>query len=249
MDLSERGSAATARHPWEIARGRFFRSLIARHTDTSSLRSVLDVGAGDGWFAGELAADLPPHCELVCWDVNYTSADLEATLGGRARRVTDAPDRRFDLVLLLDVIEHLADDATFLREAVVPRLHATSVLVVSVPAYQSLYCDHDTALGHERRYRPHELHRLLAGQLQIVDRGGLFTALLAPRALSVVAQRLGRHGRSDGIGSWEGGEPLTSALTAVLDRDAMAGYWLSRRGVRLPGLSTWAVCRRSPTSP
>lgn len=242
MDLSER-SDAVRRHPWEVARSRFFRSLVGRHTDAPALRSVLDVGAGDGWFAGELLADVPQECELVCWDINYTDEDLETTLGPRVRRVTEAPDRPFDLVLLLDVIEHIADDAAFLERSVIPRLHQHSVLVVSVPAFQALYSDHDRALGHERRYRPAELHELLADRLDVVERGGLFTTLLPARALSLVAERAGRQGSTDGVGGWRGGPALTSALTGALGADASAGAWLARHGVRTPGLSTWAVCR------
>ncbi len=242
VDLSER-HGAVRRHPWEVVRSRFFRSLIARHAEVLSLRSVLDIGAGDGWFAGELLSDVSRECELVCWDINYTSEDLEAALGPRVRRVTEAPRRTFDLVLLLDVIEHIADDAAFIERAVIPRLHEQSVLVVSVPAFQALYSDHDLALGHERRYRPAALHELLAERLHVVERGGLFTALLAPRALSAAAERIGRRGSADGLGAWTGGAALTAALTGVLRTDAAAGAWLARHGVPLPGLSAWAVCR------
>lgn len=217
--------------------------MIARHAGVASLRSVLDIGAGDGWFAGELLADVPEGCELVCWDVNYTSEDLEAVLGPGVQRVTGEPDRTFDLVLALDVIEHIADDASFLEHSVIPRLHERSVLVVSVPAYQALYSSHDRALGHERRYRPGELHDLLANRADVVERGGMFTTLLAPRALAVAAERAGRRGSDDGVGAWRGGATLTSALTGVLGADAAAGGWLARNGMRLPGLSTWAVCR------
>ena len=57
MDLRERTSGRVApagRHPWELARARFFRRLIGRSTDVGTVRRVLDVGAGDGWFAQEL---------------------------------------------------------------------------------------------------------------------------------------------------------------------------------------------------
>ncbi|MDQ3737979.1 MAG: class I SAM-dependent methyltransferase [Actinomycetota bacterium] len=242
VDLSER-EGAVRRHPWEVARSGFFRSLIARHAEVTLLRSVLDIGAGDGWFAGELLSDVSHDCELVCWDVNYTSEDLQAQLGPRVRRVTDVPNRTFDLVLLLDVIEHIADDAAFLEQSVIPRLQRDSVLVVSVPAFQTLYSDHDRALGHERRYRPAALHELLADRVDIVEHGGLFTTLLAPRLLSAAAERIGRRGSANGVGAWTGGPALTSALTGVLGADASAGAWLARHGVRLPGLSTWAVCR------
>ena len=53
VDLAERGDT-DRRHPWEVERARFFRSLIGRHLGDRRPRRILDVGAGDAWFAGEL---------------------------------------------------------------------------------------------------------------------------------------------------------------------------------------------------
>ena len=53
MDLSERGATST-RHPWERVRADFFRSLIADHVELSCVDHLVDIGAGDGWFAHEL---------------------------------------------------------------------------------------------------------------------------------------------------------------------------------------------------
>ena len=52
VDLKELPSGDDVRrHPWEIARARSYRRLIAAHADVDAARRVLDVGAGDGWFA------------------------------------------------------------------------------------------------------------------------------------------------------------------------------------------------------
>ena len=113
---------------------------------------MLDVGAGDGWFAGELKSSLPPSAEVICWDVNYSGDDLAEPMPAGLSRVVDPPDGRFDLITVLDVIEHVVDDAAFLDEDVLPRLAPDGLLVVSVPAHQALFCAHDVALGHHRRY-------------------------------------------------------------------------------------------------
>jgi len=247
VDLSERREVDARRHPWEVARARFFRRLIARHVDVGTLGAVLDVGAGDGWFAGELADDVSASCRITCWDVNYSDADLHvpAHLGGRIMRTTEPPEGTFDLILLLDVIEHIAKDEQFLRDEITSRMHPRSRLVVSVPAYQRLYSHHDVALGHERRYGPSQLRRLLAPHLVIDEHGGLFTSLLAPRMVALVLERAGRSPDEAGIGRWERGSVVTTTLTALLDADARGGAWLGRRGIAVPGLSTWAV-RRLP---
>ena len=112
------------RHPWELARARFFRRLIARSTEVGAVRRVLDVGAGDGWFAEELLPDLGPAAEVVCWDVNYRSEDLATPVGARLTRTNGRPAGSFDLVLLLDVLEHIEDAEGFLAGEDVAHLAA-----------------------------------------------------------------------------------------------------------------------------
>ena len=243
MDLSERRDVDVRRHPWEVARARFFRRLIARHVDVGTLGAVLDVGAGDGWFAGELADDVSASCRITCWDVNYSDADLHvpAHLGGRIMRTTEPPEGTFDLILLLDVIEHIAKDEQFLRDEITPRMHARSRLVVSVPAYQALFGDHDRMLEHRRRYRPAVLRATVGRHLRIIDQGSLFTSLLLPRLVQAGLERAGRHGDATGVGAWTGGPRLTALLERVLLADAAAGRRLGRWGWPVPGLSTWVV--------
>ena len=246
MDLRERTAARigpAGRHPWELARARFFRRLIARSTDIGAVRRVLDVGAGDGWFAQELLPDLGPAAEVVCWDVNYRSEDLATPAGARIARTGERPDGPFDLVLLLDVLEHVEDDEGFLAGEVVPLLAPDGTAVVSVPAHPSLFSDHDRMLQHHRRYRPADLRALVARHLELADRGSVFASLLAPRAVSVLAERAGRHHDPTGVGAWTAGPAITTALTAVLDADATTTAGLSRRRLPVPGLSTWAVAR------
>lgn len=245
MDLAERGDTGR-RHPWEVERARFFRGLISRHVGTDRCHRILDVGAGDGWFAGELSHEMTDGCEIVCWDVNYRRADLDASLPAGVVRTVDEPEGTFDLALLLDVIEHIDDDAGFLDESVLPHLTERSLLVVSVPAYQRLFSSHDEALAHRRRYSPRALRALLEPRVEIVARGGLFASLLPLRVASLARERVSGAAGSHGIGAWDGGPVVTRAVSVMLAADAGAGRWLAHRGVPTPGLSTWAVCRPRP---
>ena len=241
MDVRERG-AGLSRHPWELARAEFFRALIARHVELSAVTTVLDAGAGDGWFAQELLADLRAEAAITCWDVNYRSADLTAPSDPRIARTTTRPEGTFDLVLALDVLEHLDDAEAFLRDVLVPSL--AGILVVSVPAHPRLFSNHDRMLEHRRRYRRRDLLALLERHVEVRETGTLFSSLLLPRAISVAAERLGRSSSPSGIGNWSVGPRTTRLITSGLGVDARVGQRLGRHGVVLPGLSAWAVCGR-----
>lgn len=242
MDLSERGAAAT-RHPWEVVRAEFFRALIAESVDLTRVERLVDVGAGDGWFAQELLGSLPARARVTCWDIHYTDEDLTAALPARIERTVEPPDGPADLVTLLDVLEHVADDRAFLADAVVPLLGSSGTLIVSVPAHPHLFSAHDEALHHERRYRRRDLLGLLAQHLEITASGPLFTSLLAPRLAQVGLERLGRRSETRGVGAWHHGRALTGAVTTGLRADVRLGRAAARRRIPLPGLSVWAVCR------
>ena len=243
MDLRERPDTTT-RHPWEVSRSRFFRRLIATHLSAQP-RTVLDVGSGDNWFANELLADLPSDSTIDCWDAHYTEADLTEAINPRLHRISASPDRTYPLVLALDVLEHVEDDASFLETSVLPRIQDEGLFIVSVPAFQWLFTTHDQALGHFRRHNRTSLRALLQPHLTIVQEGSLFSSLLAPRAVQRLVERVRPpSGPTTSIDSaWTRGRVLTSAITGVLDADARIGLAAARRRVPLPGLSLWAVCQ------
>ena len=247
MDLRERADDASAvRHPWETVRAEFFAGIVRRLPHGEHVRA-LDVGAGDGWLAEGLLCVLPQDTEIVCWDINYTDEDLgDVGTSGRIHRVREAPAGRFDVVLLLDVLEHIADDAGFLDREIVPRLNPDAHLVVSVPVHPSLYTEHDSMLGHERRYRIRAIRELLGRRFTIVDEGSIFTSLLPVRLAEKLKNRV-RPSEAKGIGAWTGGPALTGAITGVLRGDAWVNAQLARTPVRLPGLSYWCVCRPAST--
>ncbi|MET0143704.1 MAG: methyltransferase domain-containing protein [Ilumatobacteraceae bacterium] len=249
MDLRERAGDVPRRHPWESSRARFFRRLIADHVELGSLDRVLDIGAGDGWFAHELAGDVPSRATIVCWDINYRSEDLAVPSGPNIVRTAVAPDGTFPLVVALDVLEHVTDADALIVDEVLPALAAGGVAVFSVPAHQWLFSDHDRMLEHHRRFSPAVLRTLVARHLDVVETGSLFTTLVAPRAIAAGLERLGRHPDPSGVGSWAGGPLVTRLTTSVLDADASVGRHLGRHGVRLPGLSTWVVATRHADPP
>ena len=270
MDASEVPAAAFRRHPWEIARARFFGRLVAEAFPAPRPLRVLDVGAragdGDGYLGRSLLGGIPAGSSISCVDPHCTDTELERfasppTPGLSFTRAR--PGGRFDVILLLDVIERVADDRAFLAELLERSLDPNGAVVVSVPAWDLLYGRQDLALKHFRRYQPAECRALLqAAGLRIVHDGGLFHSLLLPRILQRIAEAtLGplRRGGHDGaagaapgvapgvapyLGPWRGGRLLSSALTLALDVDTGLSRRLARVGRALPGLSYWALCHK-----
>jgi SAM-dependent methyltransferase len=252
MDLHEVSSASRRRHPWEVTRARFFLRVLADAGALASPRAVLDVGAGDGYVARGMLDALPAGSEVVCLDPNYTDQDLgrfAAEPRAGLSYVREATARRFDLVTLLDVIEHVPEDRAFLGGFVARSLAPGGLVLVSVPAWQPLFSAHDTALKHYRRYSPAACRALLDDVgLVSVRGGGLYHSLIAPRLLEVAGEKVkGLFGRApappSNLGEWHGGAFVSGAVERALAVDNALSLVLARRGLSLPGLSVWALCR------
>jgi SAM-dependent methyltransferase len=250
VDLVER-KGGTARHPWELARAEFFFRLLDTHDLLAGDFKWLDVGAGDGWVAGQLRRLVPPRATITCWDINYTKEDLETLAADRTGDgvafVAARPTERFDRLLMLDVVEHTDDDLGFLKPIVDDLLADDGVVLVSVPAYASLFSSHDRALRHRRRYSPGACRRVLeqAG-LAVVSSGGLFSSLLPVRAGQVLIERARANANTSGVGSWKHGRLVTGPITRLLVLDGRFSLVLSRHGISVPGVSYWALCRPVP---
>jgi hypothetical protein len=248
MDLRERPTAGFERHPWELARYRFFRGVLARAGLDRAPLSLLDVGAGDAWFSAQLVPSLPEGSTSTCWDIHYDEASAPPAFADpRLVPTRERPERQFELTLLLDVAEHVEDDRAFLREIVARSVTPGGAVLFSVPAFAALTTAHDLALGHYRRYSPREARALLVSAgLEIVQAGGLFHSLVAARAASVARERLlGRpeHPVAESL-EWRAGPLLGGLVGAALALDGAVSRAGAALGLDLPGLSFWALCRR-----
>lgn len=240
MDLRELPNISFRRHPWETVRARFFGEIMRGCVPVSH---ILDVGAGDGWLAQKLLDDMT-NTEAVCWDAHYGNKVPRSS--ARLRFTALRPNGRFDLLLLLDVLEHLRDDRAFLTDLVTTHMKPGAYALVSVPAWQALYCRHDAAFTHYRRYNPAKLRNVLnTSGLTILREGGIFHSFLLPRTVTVVKEKL--FGRGKAVPKpllWKHGESSARMLEAVLIMETKISHFASRAKIPLPGLSHWALCRK-----
>jgi SAM-dependent methyltransferase len=250
MDLLERAGTLQTRHPWEEARFRFFGGLLRRSGVAQRSGRVLDVGSGDAWLARGLARSLSSGARVVCWDDGYSEAVLaEPDFKDTAQFtfVRQRPAQRFDLVLALDVLEHVLEDREFVRTLVDENLDPGGHALVSVPCWPWLFTSHDAHLRHHRRYSPDGARELLerAG-LEVVASGGLFHALLVPRVLQKVRELWVTPATPPpDLSGWRAPALVTGMVHGALALDGLASRAASALHLNLPGLSWWALCRKS----
>lgn len=259
MDLREAKfttePTAARRHPWERARCEVVIDLLQRHLGLGiqAARTALDMGCGDAWLVDRIAQRLPQHRylgvdtalvepQLSEQQQQYQGrVDLYTTLDQAAAKLADTP---VDVVFLLDVIEHIEDEVAFLRwMQTFPQITAQTAFVITVPAFQGLFCAHDEFLLHYRRYTRRSLQQALQNAgLRSRHDGYFFSSLIPPRVLQVALEKTGlRRPDPNGVGQWQGSEAATRAITRILQTDYRLGQSLRKAGLHLPGLSTFSI--------
>jgi len=191
-------------HWWFRGRTRILQSILQSEliNGTHSKR-ILSLGCGPAeglkWlvpFAGPdgkvIGLDIEPlHGKTVGREIAFVIGSVEQspfTAGS------------FDLVLALDVFEHLDDDSAGVRE-VVRLVKPGGTLLITVPALPSLWGGQDVVSEHRRRYTKRTLSRLFDNAGLSGYRIGYFNSLLFPVAASMRLTRramgLGNRPRSD----------------------------------------------------
>lgn len=162
MDLKETdilGSKASA-HWYYISKARALNTLLSG----ISPKKILDIGAGSGFFSRHLLATTDAT-EACCVDISYEEdcSDQENAKLLRFCRAVETSDA--DIVLLMDVLEHVDNDVELLRRYV-DLSPAGTRFIITVPAFNWLWSQHDVFLEHRRRYT-------LAGLEAVVREAGL----------------------------------------------------------------------------
>lgn len=133
----------------------FLIDLIRKYSIGSK---AMDHGAGAGTFATPIAAG---GMNVLCMEPDDgLRAELAQSGLEVAASLEEIPDYSVDYAYTLNVLEHIKDD----REAITELyrcLKPGGRLLVYVPAFQVLYSQMDTHVGHFRRYRRKPLKRLL----------------------------------------------------------------------------------------
>jgi SAM-dependent methyltransferase len=190
MDLKEEdllGNAA-GEHWYYRAKA----AALLRDLGGLTARRVLDIGAGSGFFSRFLLARAVAE-SAMCVDIGYTQ-DRDEICNGKPLQFRRAvAENGADLVLAMDVMEHVADEEALMRP-VIDAVASGTRFVVTVPAFRFLWSDHDVFLGHYRRYTLTEIETTLRRCGLSVDWGHYYyAAVFAPAAAVRLMGRLRRR--------------------------------------------------------
>jgi SAM-dependent methyltransferase len=205
------------------------------------------VGAGRGTYSRELRAlgtaltAVEPSRQGAVQlrdrvDVLTETVVVEGTVADVPVADADAVDQAgdgFDTAIMLNVLEHIDDDAGVLRQ-IIDRLTPGGQLCIWVPAFPILYGPFDRRIGHHRRYRKRQLvQRVDDAGFEIVEARyanlpGFFAWLLVVRVL--------------------GWSPTTGGLSGVYDRFVVPVTRAVERRIRPPFGQSLLVVARKPTS-
>lgn len=245
--------AMQARHFWYRGRHRFLLAALDRWlTPDSGPRAAVDLGGGVGGWVRYLAGRRPEgFCPLALADSSEIALQLAGTVlpAGVVRYQVDLMNlgwrEQWDVAFLLDVIEHLPDDAGALRQAA-RALKPGGLLFVTTPAFQQFWSYNDDPAHHLRRYTRRDFAVLAKRTgLELCD-ARYFMFLLSPLywlarrrggiAGMTTAEKQALLARSHRVPT----APFNLALTAVFAAETPLGHWL-----RFPwGTSLLGVFRR-----
>jgi 2-polyprenyl-3-methyl-5-hydroxy-6-metoxy-1,4-benzoquinol methylase len=163
-------------------------SQMEKLLGSQKFESVLDVGAGSGFFAKHLLENDVVQ-NGICVDPNYESNHDEIHQGKTLNYRKNIGSHTSDLVLMMDVLEHVDDDLELLRHYKELSKPGTTFLLTA-PAFMFMWSPHDDFLGHYRRYKIIEFERLIKSAGLMLSKGSYFFAGVFPMAM--ISRLIGR---------------------------------------------------------
>ena len=177
-------------HWWFVARRKIIQKAINNLDLPRNIR-ILDAGCGNG----DNLSLLSTFGDLVAFEKNeYALKTAKSKKIGEIYKA-ELPDKlpntvktNFDLIVLLDVLEHIDDDSKSLA-TVRKLMNNKGIILITVPAFQWLWSEHDVIHHHKRRYSKSELREKLDSSGFRIKYISYFNTLLFPFAL---VERIGQ---------------------------------------------------------
>lgn len=232
----DRMAAHDTTHWWYRARREILADYLARWGNLPTDAHILEIGCGTGH-------NLPMLSRFGTVDAIEIDATARAKAAERLGKpvgtaalpeLPGVPRASYDLVAVLDVVEHVADDVGALR-AMATLLRPGGKILVTVPAHQWMWSAHDVVNHHQRRYSKAAFESALASAGLKWSKLGYFNSLLFP--VAVAARFAGKlMGKDDSDDS-----PPPALVNALFQRIFAAERHMVGRLPMPPGLSLIAL--------
>ena len=187
----DRMAELDSKHWWYRARREILAKLIDRKIAPPRDARILEIGCG----TGHNLAMLGRFGTVEAIEIDEAARTVATQRLGS--RVGDAPlpeltgigDGTYDLVAILDVLEHVKDDREALA-SIARKLKPGGRILITVPAFQWMWSSHDVVNHHHRRYSKKALAKVVEEAGLKLDFLGYFNSLLFP--LAAAARLAGR---------------------------------------------------------
>jgi 2-polyprenyl-3-methyl-5-hydroxy-6-metoxy-1,4-benzoquinol methylase len=228
MDLKEVSSSGHP-HPWELCRSFIVENIIRYE----KVATILDVGCGDAFIMDHLQKRF--SLKAIGVDLNYTGDRKEIV-----RKISESPLKSFDVVLMMDVLEHVTSPLNLFLEAS-SFLKKEGLCIVTVPAFKHLFSEHDIFLNHLHRYTLKQLHQdINLKEFEVIDSHYFLTSLYLVRLL----QKFLGIRKANINWAYKEKNLVTIILKSLFISDYFICRIFSKIGVNLPGLSCILVLRK-----
>jgi SAM-dependent methyltransferase len=168
---------------WYSGRKKIVDYLIKKENFQKQI-SILEIGPGVGVNIEVLQA----YGKVDVLEIDEFFIELiqnnKSLKVGKIFKTFSEIDLSYDLVVFLDVLEHIEDFDSFLNE-IKNILHDDGIAIMSVPAYQSLFSKHDQELQHFRRYNWEMLKKQINNNFYLYKKFGYNYLLLPIRYLQI----------------------------------------------------------------
>jgi len=173
-------------HWWWRARTELIVDKLRRMQRAERRETILDVGCGDALFFDRLAQFGEVEGVEPCAELIDPGNRHRARIHIGPFDESFQPARKYSLILMLDVLEHLDDPVNALRR-VSELLEVNGTFVATVPAYMALWTNHDVLNHHMTRYTRHTLHEIVDQTDLRIQEGRYFYYWTCPVKLAVGA--------------------------------------------------------------
>lgn len=167
---------------WFVARNSIIQNSIGLLTNLNKKSKVLDVGCGTGGFASKILDDY----EVYGMDTSELALEYSKSRGIKNLFLGTLQEMdksiKFDAITILDVIEHIEDDKSIVKECF-DRLKKDGYIIASVPAYMFMWSHHDVKHMHYRRYTKRNFKKLIKSAGFELLYSSYFNTLLFPLAI------------------------------------------------------------------